>query len=456
MVWDKHVYSDYIECFMGFGIFPGIYCGGQGKRMMSAKPKFVGRFSQATARQPQQTSSRRSTTESVKTDVDEEEESQEMLASSYRNGVAPPNNQLKGEVCGGHCLVCNDRVFIRPSKELLTEPESRLSLELRTFFYECYGIPMDPDFVQTKSIKSEFPLCYSCSFHLGQLKSMYERLKELNRDFIKFQETVAFSIVDIVAGAVPKRPLLNFAKLKPETMHRIMLGNEANTVQNWIYSEWHNKVPTYPEYDNVNIPNITPIIENSPTIRGRSSSMNPPAATQIQRPVVTKTGNGKPGKKTIISITTGEDGSPALSPSPSTSSTSSTGKRIKLDPSIDSAASENGHNLDDEGDGEGNDIDVEYDYYNQDQKLYQDEENEELGEDDGMAADEGEEDLQHFATQGHFMDANGGGGQWVEGEEEEEYQEYEQLYDDAGFNEGEDGEGKRLIFKNTVNSVSNF
>lgn len=415
--------------------------------MMSGKGKLLGKIAHA---QPQQTTSRRSTTDSMKS---EESEESPGSSPSHRNGVAPADNQLKGEVIGEHCLVCNDRCFIRPYKENLTEPEYKLSFELREMFYEVYQIPMDQDFIQKKSVKSELPLCYSCSFHLGQLKNLHERLKELHRDFIKFQETVAFSIVDIVAGAVPKRPLLDFTKLKPDTLNIFMSKSERTTLQNMIYNDWHTKIPSFPEYESNNIPTINPIVDappGKPRVTGLVLNPPKPNPTLYTRPIVSKSvvernGNGKPGKTTVISVTTQEEDDDNLPPSPSTSSNGN-GKRIKLDPAMMAAAKpENGHQNEEVIEGDGNDVDVEYEYYDQDQKLYRGDVNEDIvgdGDEDQMIGVEGDEDIQHFATRGHFMDANGGG-EWAEGEEEEEYNEYDQLYEDAGFNDNneEGGEG---------------
>lgn len=178
---------------------------------------------------PQQTSSRRSTTDSMKT---EEDDSPPKIVKSEAASPEHPKN----EVIGDHCLVCNDRCFIRSVAEKLTPAERKLSGELREMFYEIYQIPLESDFIKAKAVRHEFPLCYSCSFHLGQLKHLHDKLKELHRDFIKLQETVAFSIVDVVAGSVPQRPLLDFSTLSQETLILFMKRSERTTLQNIIYN----------------------------------------------------------------------------------------------------------------------------------------------------------------------------------------------------------------------------
>ncbi|ODN00360.1 Protein krueppel, partial [Orchesella cincta] len=403
--------------------------------MLSAKAKLAGR--PLPQSQPQQQTSRRSTTETI---TSEEEE-----ASSAGNGVEDEN-----QVIGEHCLVCNDRCFIRPFAEKLTEAESRLSYELREMFYEIYEIPLDPEFVQSKSSQSEFPLCYLCAFRLGQLRGLYDKLKELNRDFVKFRETVAFSIVDIVAGSVPRRPLLDFTKLNNETVSLFASRNERVTIQNMIYNDWHDKIPTLPEYESETVPNITPFVDAPPILPptakckmpGKTPSLLPTksAKSSTGKPLVSKSmesnGSGS-GKTTVISITTTEDDEAPAQAS----------KRIKLDPA---------NNLQEEEPEEGNpnDIDVEYEYYGEEeddeQKLYQEEEegleeeNVELNgspEDQMQLEEDGEEEMHHQFTGGHFLDANGG--QWGEGSGGEEYDEYEQLYEDAGYNDGEEGMKRR-------------
>lgn len=391
--------------------------------------------------------SRRSTTESVKTEDDEEIIEGQGMSPSRRTKLSQPSSQLKGEVCGDHCLVCNDRCFIRPFAENLTEPESKLSYDLREMFYEVYQIPCDEEYLQTKSIKSEFPLCYSCSYHLGQLKGLWERLKELHRDFVKFQETVAFSIVDVVAGAVPKRPLLDFEKLKPETLNVLLMKSERSTLQNFIYNEWHNKVPSFPEYETNSIPTINPIVDAPPISKPKvpglvlaAPKQNPTIFTRpiLSKSTIEKSVNGNSGKTTVISITTKEDTDRKLA---RTTSSTSIGKRLKLDPNLVAPGAENGNEEEiDDSHAEGNDIDVEYDCYNQE------EENPGVGEDgEQYAGEEGDEVFQHFASRGHFLDGNSGDGQW---EGEEEYNEYEQLYEDAGFNDTEEnGMGSRYRAK---------
>ncbi|CAL8111038.1 unnamed protein product [Orchesella dallaii] len=391
--------------------------------MLSAKAKLAGR----PAPLVQQQTSRRSTTETVTSEEDE--------SANTGNGVEDEN-----QVIGEHCLVCNDRCFIRPFAEKLTEAESRLSYELREMFYEIYEIPLDSEFIQSKSNQSEFPLCYLCAFRLGQLRGVYDKLKELNRDFVKFRETVAFSIVDIVAGSVPRRPLLDFTKLNAETVSLFASRNERVTIQNMIYNDWHDKIPTLPEYESETVPNITPFVDAPPTLPptakckmpGKTPNLMPIKSTKSStnstiKPLMSKSmecsGSGS-GKTTVISITTKEDDEAPAQPI----------KRLKLDAS---------NNLDsnDTEDGNPNDIRVEYEYYGEEeeQKLFEEEdENVDMNgspedqlqlEDDG----DGEEDLHQF-TGGHFLNSNGG--QWADGSGEE-YDEYEQLYEDAGYNDAE-------------------
>lgn len=144
------------------------------------------------------------------------------------------------------------------------------------------------------------------------------------------------------------------------------------------------------------------------------------------------------GKTTLISITTQEDDDDNT---PGSSPTST--KRMKLESARH--LEENGFD-DDDGDGgvESNDVDVEYDedYYDEG-GIAEDNIDDVDGDEDQMVGEEeedGTEDLNQFALGGgHFLDANGGG----DGEEEEyNDNEYEELYEDAGFNDAELGNMK--------------
>jgi len=153
--------------------------------------------------------------------------------------------ELAEPVYTDNCLVCNQHCVLNNSGNQDDRSRSAVNpaLEVRQVIYKAFEIGVDP--VDIVSAEDEFgstvpdlPLCGTCTFSLGQLKSVQSQLEMLDKEYRKMIRTIAFSIVDVVASnseAGFGMSLDDFNSQPPEAMVAKMREFEVETIQQLIF-----------------------------------------------------------------------------------------------------------------------------------------------------------------------------------------------------------------------------
>jgi len=166
-----------------------------------------------------------------------------------------------GQVFADSCLICSQQCFIHShsSKPNSASPtatpaagENKLSatrkkrssngptpLEIRQTLYKAFEIGISPEDVSTstriKGSTLDLPLCGSCIFKVGQLKSIQSELTHLERQYEMIREEIAFSIVDVVASNMSNPVCTNIGNQPAPIILKKLKEYEVGTLQQLVF-----------------------------------------------------------------------------------------------------------------------------------------------------------------------------------------------------------------------------